>query len=103
MRLLSLVPVLGLCALAAACSDFPEFDGSQSPGVASAPWPKLVPLAGLMQAQPAPRAAPEMATDLDARAEALRRRAAALQGDVVDETARGRMDGGVVFPEVPGA
>ncbi|WP_343502642.1 hypothetical protein [Alloyangia pacifica] len=96
--------LLTFLALTGACTDFPEFDGSQSPGVAGAPWPRLVPLSGLLEGQPPARTQPEMAADLDTRAEALRRRAAALQqGDVVDEGTRRRMDGGVTFPEVPGA
>ncbi|MBE9635246.1 hypothetical protein [Salipiger mangrovisoli] len=99
MRLLLLTAL----ALTGACTDFPEFDGSQAPGVATAPWPKLLPLDGVLRAEAPPRTQPEMAGELDARAEALRRRAAALQGDVVEGTARARMDGGVRFPEVPDA
>ncbi|WP_226621044.1 hypothetical protein [Alloyangia pacifica] len=96
--------LLPLLALLGACTDFPEFDGSQSPGVANAPWPELVPLSGLLASQPPTRAEPEMAENLDARAEALRRRAEALQqGEVVDSGTRSRMDGGVSFPEIPDA
>ncbi|WP_193789507.1 hypothetical protein [Salipiger sp. CCB-MM3] len=90
----SLVPIC-LSALLVACTNFPEFDGAQSPGVATAPFPDLVPLSGLLAA-PAPiRAEPEVTETVSARAEALRRRASSLQGDVVQSSARTRMDQGV--------
>ncbi|MCT4370403.1 hypothetical protein CLG85_008745 [Yangia mangrovi] len=72
--------LLTLLALTGACTDFPEFDGSQSPGVAGAPWPRLVPLSGLLEGQPPARTQPEMAEDLDYPREALRRRASAAAG-----------------------
>lgn len=95
--------LLTFLALTAGCTNFPEFDGAQSPGVATAPWPRMVPLDGLVRAETPVRTQPEMAEDLDGRAEALRRRAETLQGSVVDSTARDRMDGGVAFPEIPDA
>ncbi|GGB24917.1 hypothetical protein [Allosediminivita pacifica] len=86
----ALAGVLGLCA----CTQFPELDATATPGVSEAPYPELLPLSGLLDAPP-PRATPEVAEGVDARTEALRRRADALRGEVIDPDARSRLDAGV--------
>jgi hypothetical protein len=88
MRLLPFM--LLLCA----CAQFPELDSTQTPGVATTPYPQLVPMETLLgSAQPG--ATPEMRTDVLGRADALRARAARLNGQVVDGATRTRMQGGV--------
>lgn len=88
MRLLP--ATLLLCA----CAQFPELDSTQTPGVAEAPYPRLVPIETLL-ASDTPRATPDMRAGLLGRAEALRARAARLNGPVVDADTRTRMQGGV--------
>ena len=86
-------PVLMLCLLGmcAACTRFPELDAVESPDVQAAEYPALLPIETLLASDP-PTATPEMQTGIDARAEALRRRAGALRGPVLDDTTRTRLD-----------
>ena len=94
MRLL----LLPLCAALAACTPFPELEGAQTPGVAEAPWPDLLPLGPLLAEAAPPRATPEQQEGLETRASALRARAAGLQGPVVDAQTRARVAAGVPDP-----
>ncbi|MHA6344009.1 hypothetical protein [Roseivivax sp. CAU 1761] len=106
-----------ICAGLAACTQFPEIDAAQTPGIERAPYPRLLPIDTLL-AGPAPRATPEMAVALERRAAgldaraagiapaagpapdaaALKARAAALRGAVVDDATRARMAQGVAEP-----
>ncbi len=88
-----LVPVLALCA----CTQFPELDQTATTGVSEAPYPDLLPLSALL-ADRAPTATREEAAALTGRAEALRRRADALRGDVIEPEARTRLETGVPRP-----
>ncbi len=72
----TLLPLL----LMAACTQFPELDATETPGVAEAPYPALVPLVGLLEDKAPPRATPEVIDEVEARAGGLEARAEALQG-----------------------
>lgn len=94
-----LSPLLLIMTLALpGCASFPELDAARSPGVASQPFPALLPLDGLIAAPP-PRATPELREGIEDRAEGLRARAARLQGTVVAEGDRARMDAGVALDD----
>lgn len=80
----------GLAALGA-CAEFPELDARPSRASAEAPYPELVPLDGLVAAARAPGRAEAVTADVEGRAAALRRRAAALGAPVVDAATRARM------------
>ncbi|CUH81456.1 hypothetical protein [Tropicibacter naphthalenivorans] len=67
-----------LLAGLAGCTQFPELDAVQTPGIENAAYPDLVPLDDLLNAS-APSVTPEMAAGLEARAAGLRARAARLQ------------------------
>ena len=78
----SLLPLAALALVAAGlsgCARFPELDATATPGVAEAPFPKLVPLDGLLEEQAPPRATPEVITEVEARAAGLQARAGGLQ------------------------
>ncbi len=83
--------------LLCACAQFPELDRTQTPGVADAPYPRLVPIGTLLEAEPA-RATPEMRAGVLGRVGALRARAARLNGPVVDAATQARMRRGVADP-----
>lgn len=70
---------LALVVALAGCTQFPDLDETETPGVADAPYPRLVPLDSLLEA-PEPLAQPEMLEDLDARVADLQGRAGQLQG-----------------------
>ncbi len=92
MRLLPVILLLS------ACAQFPALDNTQTPGVATAPYPRLVPFETLLEA-PAARATPEMREGVLDRADSLRERAGQLTGPVVDEDTQERMRQGI--PELP--
>ncbi|MEP1352514.1 MAG: hypothetical protein ABJX32_18480 [Tateyamaria sp.] len=80
-----------LCLTLAACTQFPELDGTVAPDLRDADFPQLVPIEPLLNANAPVVADPIQTTQaLDGRIAALRARAAALQeSDVVDaETER---------------
>lgn len=77
------------------CTRFPELDAVVSPAAARADYPELVPVERIMAATPEPRIAEDTADTIEARAAALRARAGRLRGAVIDDTARGRMQGDV--------
>lgn len=92
-RIRTRVALLLACGVAA-CTQFPEIDAVETPGVENAPYPELLPLDTLLESGP-PRATPEMRGDVEARAAALKARAAGLDGPVVDDATRSRMARGV--------
>lgn len=65
-------------ALLSGCAQFPELDETQTPGVATAPYPALLPLDTLLEG-PRPTASPAMIAGVQGRAEALRARAGGVQ------------------------
>lgn len=65
-------------ALLASCAQFPELDASQTPGVADAPYPQLVPLDSLLIGTE-PRATTDMIASVTGRAEGLRARASRIK------------------------
>jgi hypothetical protein len=78
------------------CADVPDLDGRISAQAAAAPYPTLQPLAPLLAQAAAPaRVTPATTAAVDGDAAALRARAAALRGPVVDADTRARMTGGV--------
>ena len=83
-----------MTGLATACTQFPGLDATATPGVADAPYPDFLPIEQLLSGS-ASRATPEVRAGVEARAAALRRRAAALQETVIDAVTRRRMAGGV--------
>ncbi|ETX13042.1 hypothetical protein OCH239_13590 [Roseivivax halodurans JCM 10272] len=91
MRLPALV---GIGLALAACTTFPEIDAAETPGIDNAPYPDLVPIETLLAAEP-PRATPELRAGVESRASALRGRASALQGPIVEPETRSRMRTGI--------
>ncbi|UMA65908.1 hypothetical protein LVO79_05465 [Roseivivax marinus] len=95
-RTLPLFPSLcvGTLVLAGACVQFPEIEAAESAYVPGAAYPDLVPIETLLASTPA-RATPEMRGAVESRADALRRRAAGLDGPVIDDATRARLDQGI--------
>lgn len=77
--------------LLAACTEFPALDGKVSAAARAAPYPKLLPIDDLLTRPTPPRLSETDVTALAARAARLRRRAAALQGPVIDQSTRKRL------------
>ena len=90
------IPVFLALALAA-CTQFPELDGTVAPDLENADFPALVPLDTLRTASDPVVADPVATTEsLNARVAALRARARALQQrSVVDPATRARFRRGV--------
>ena len=91
--------LLFILAALAACTQAPSLDGTVPADLENAPYPSLIPLDRLE----APASAPEVEAariggDLSARVAALKAKAARMQGPVVSEDTRARMDAGV--PEI---
>ena len=85
-------------ALVAACTRFPELDDTVAPDTEDADYPKLIRLDGILAGATDTAQAEENAdtTDaLNARAEALRARAARLNRTVVDPDTKRRMNEGI--------
>ena len=85
-----------LLFLLAGCSTFPQLDDRISPAAEAAPYPDLVALAPILAA--ADGAAGRSPPVLAGRLAALRARATALRGPVVDPATRARMRRGVQAP-----
>ncbi|MDJ0820777.1 MAG: hypothetical protein QNJ09_03065 [Paracoccaceae bacterium] len=85
--------LLALCA----CTQFPELDATQTPGVAQAPYPRLLPLDGLLVG-PVATATPAVVAGIEGRVAALRARADRLRGPVVPARIKARMRRGVTGP-----
>lgn len=85
-----------LCLMLAGCADAPSLDGCISAAAAAAPYPTLEPLAPLLARAALPgRITPVSTIQMDGSAAALRARAAALRGPVVDAATRARMQRGI--------
>lgn len=91
--LLAICLVLGL----GACAPTPVERLAESPGVSDAPYPALLPLERLLEG-PAPRATPALRDTTLSRVAALRARADALRGPVIEAPLRNRMRRGVRQP-----
>jgi len=77
--------VLSLLVLCAGCAEFPELEGRESASVQRAPYPPLIPLDSALGAPVDPVSeAEEIEQDLARRADALSRRAKALQNASTD-------------------
>jgi len=87
-----------LLFLGAACTQFPELDGTVAPDVADREPPRLLPLDQLQGLQPVPRDAAPIAAGMLARVAALNARAAQLRGPVIDRRTRRRLVRGVTAP-----
>ncbi|WP_249200535.1 hypothetical protein [Thetidibacter halocola] len=59
-----------LAILLTACTQFPELDAAETPGIARAPYPALLPLDSLLTG-PTPRASEEDIAAIEARAARL--------------------------------
>jgi hypothetical protein len=81
-----------------ACAEFPELDARPSRAPANAPYPTLLPLDGLVEAARAPGRGEAVTADVAGRAAALRARAGALRGAVVDDATRARMQAALATP-----
>lgn len=80
----------------AACSPFPELDETIDAATEAADFPELVPLEPILaEAAAGSNRDPQTKSNLDARAAALRSRAARLRTSVVDEESKARMQRGV--------
>lgn len=79
-RTLKPLPILTLLVFCVACVDFPELEDSETRAVKSAPFPSLVPLQDRLgpPIDPASEAS-QVEEDLNARSEALAKKAEALQ------------------------
>jgi len=78
-----------------ACADFPELNGTVSPELESADFPRLVPVEPLLAQADEVQITDETTAALDARVARLRTRAARLKHSVVDRGTRARMRDGV--------
>jgi len=65
--------------LSAGCAQFPDLDRAVPASAQTGPYPKLVPIEGLLAQTEAPRIEEDEDAALDARAAALRARAARLK------------------------
>mgnify|MGYP000147340715 CR=1 FL=1 len=93
-RFRHLVPAAAL--LLAGCTNLPDLGDAAPVGLEDADYPVLIPLDGTFQSDPPPReAGAQAAAALAARRAALLRRAADLQGPVVDAETEERMRRGV--------
>ncbi|MBN2905731.1 MAG: hypothetical protein JXJ18_03370 [Rhodobacteraceae bacterium] len=78
-RIGSRLGALALVAGLAGCTQFPRVDATAPARAAPTTYPRIVPIEPLLAQIDAPRATPQDATALAARAAGLRRRAAALR------------------------
>ncbi|WP_094021755.1 hypothetical protein [Maliponia aquimaris] len=91
LRTLLLCCLPALAAGLGGCAQFPELDAAQTPGVADAPYPRLLPLEALLNG-PAPRASEAAIATVEGRVGALRARAARLQRiDIAPSGVQGRL------------
>lgn len=82
----------------AACTQFPELDQSVSAEARNGAFPALVPVEVLLADAPQQQASDTTTTSLEARAAALRSRAARLKGTVLNSSARERLE---QKPDIP--
>ena len=89
------LPII-LCAVLAACAQFPELDGTITPEVKNASPPALVPLRSILERADTVATTPRTLTsDVASRLDVLQNRAARLRGPVIDQRTRSRMLRGV--------
>lgn len=87
-------PVLIIVCTLAACSSFPELDSRTTGAAMNAPYPSLLPREALVAGQPSNTSL--MTGPVEARAAALRRRAAYLRGrQIIDRTTRARLQAAI--------
>ncbi len=92
---LPLVLLSALFAALSACSEFPALDDATSREARTAPYPDLVPIETLNAQAPEQRIEPETTAETQARIDKLKARAAKLQGNVIDDETRQRMQDGI--------
>jgi hypothetical protein len=90
--------VLAICVLAGGCTQFPELDALETPGIADADYPALLPISELLTTE-APRAVPELRDAIQGRVAALRARAQRLSGPVLDAPTRRRLSKEITLPQ----
>lgn len=88
---------MALGGLLAACAEFPEVDAALANGAPATEYPALLPFEAFASAGDPQLEATDDAA-LQARADALRRRADGLRGPVIDADTRDRMQDGVTQP-----
>ncbi len=86
---------LAVFAALAACTAFPELDGTLPPSADAADYPRLVPVEPLLEAAQEVQITETTQSGIEARVAALKARAARLRGPIVDSTTRARMRAGV--------
>ncbi len=84
-RPLTALTLFALAGALPACTQFPELDAVQTPGVATAPYPKLLPLSDLLGG-PMPEVSAETIIRVEGRVGALQSRADRLRGAQVAQT-----------------
>ena len=93
MRPVLLIPIT--LALLAGCGEVPDLQAADSDYVKQADYPTLVPIEDLGIKTEADETTNE-ATGLASRAQALRNRARRLQGEVIDDADKKRLEQGVI-------
>lgn len=84
------LPIALVACLLSACTTFPELDAATSAETRTAPYPALAPIEAFATAETG-RITPDTTASIQARAAALRARAAAMQGPVTDPATRARL------------
>ena len=94
----AIVSLIAGLALLAGCGEFPELTRRDSPFAQSAAYPTLIPLEGTALETDEDELAEDFdeGARLNSRANALRNRAKRLQGEVIDEPTRKRLEEGVI-------
>ena len=95
MRAVVIIASAALVGLVTACTDFPELDGTVSPALEKADFPKLVPVESLLAGAEDVQITDQTTAQLAGRVARLRARAARLKRTVVDRGTRARMRVGV--------
>ena len=95
MKTVSIIAVLATSGLLVACSNFPDLDGTVSPGLDKADFPRLVPVEPLLAASEDVQITDQTTAQIAARVARLKARAARLRRTVVDRGTRARMRDGV--------
>jgi len=93
MRPAALISIIAV--LVAGCSEFPELQSSDSNYVRQAKYPTLVPIEDLGLVEETDET-PDEASRLNSRVQSLRNRARQLQGDVINDADRLRLEQGVI-------
>jgi hypothetical protein len=83
--------LLALCLVAGCGPGLPDLDRAMTPEGRAMGYPALLPVGPLLAAAEGGTLEPELAQAVAGRAEALRRRARALQGPVIEPPTRRRL------------